>query len=388
MATTALKGSSKGTAPGQYLGYGLQDVRLCHHLLKAPTGSSVSLEFIDDTAIHYPLGEGLLLEQSKSALAGNPVADGSADLWKTFANWASLCIDEGIDVASAKFRLYVCPLKEGGLAQLMHAARTEDQADALLAKITKKVTPANQLKGCNPKITEFLAVGSDICRQIIINFEMVMETDPLEPIREVLRFSVFEESLDDFCAHAIGSAKNQIASLIREGAVPIIDALSFRKQLHAFIRKHGILGLLVPTTEQPGDDTIGEILESAPIFVQQLRKVQMSQEYVVRAVSDFLRSDADRTTWAADGRIVEESLDEFNDTLARRYEIARDEIEDIHASMDDESRGRQIYRKCIAHQAPLEGRSVPSYFIPGSYNMLANSTRVGWHPKYSSFFPG
>jgi len=85
MATTIAKSTSKSTAPGQYLGYGLQDVRLCRHLLKAPPGCTVSLEFIEDTAIHRLDGT-MVLEQSKSALSGNPLADGSVELWKCFAN--------------------------------------------------------------------------------------------------------------------------------------------------------------------------------------------------------------------------------------------------------------------------------------------------------------
>jgi hypothetical protein len=35
---------ARHTAPGQYLGYALQPVRLCYHLLSCPSGASVSLE--------------------------------------------------------------------------------------------------------------------------------------------------------------------------------------------------------------------------------------------------------------------------------------------------------------------------------------------------------
>ncbi|WP_156647835.1 ABC-three component system protein [Methylobacterium sp. Leaf87] len=376
---------SKSTAPGQYLGYGLQDVRLCHHLLKTPPGTSVSLEFVDDTAIHYSDGK-LLLEQSKSALKGNPVSDGSPELWKTFANWSNLCVDRQVSPSTTKFRLYVCPLKDANLAQLMHAATTDAEATALLKKITKKVTAKNSDKGCSPSITEFIGAGKDICCQIILNFELVGDVDPLEPIREILRLAVQDQTLDDFCAHAIGTAKNQIAVLIRAGSSPIIDTTIFRKQLQAFIRKHGILNLLAPTIEIPADAAIKEIVESAPIFVQQLLKIQISHEYLIRAVSDYLRSEADHTTWAAEGRIVEESLYEFNDTLERHFEITRSEIEDLHSASDEVTRGQRVYRKCISHQTSLEGHVVPNYFIPGSFNLLANFGRIGWHPKYSDFF--
>ena len=51
----------KHAAAGPYLGFALQPVRLCYHLLSSPRGSSVSLEYVDDVAVHYADGT-LLLE--------------------------------------------------------------------------------------------------------------------------------------------------------------------------------------------------------------------------------------------------------------------------------------------------------------------------------------
>jgi hypothetical protein len=62
-ATAAL---AKHTAPGQFLGYALQPVRLCYHLLSCPPGSSVSLETVEDVAVHLPSGH-VILGQMKSA---------------------------------------------------------------------------------------------------------------------------------------------------------------------------------------------------------------------------------------------------------------------------------------------------------------------------------
>ncbi len=384
---TAIVTKTKSSAPGQYLGYGLQDVRLCRHLLKAAAGSKVSLEFVEDTAIHRPDGS-LWLEQSKSALTGNPLSDNSVELWKSFANWSSLCVEAEIDPSATAFRLYVCPLKEGTLATLLHEASTEAEAKAVLVTIAKKITPSNKLKGCNPKINDFLAAGEAICVQIIRNFRLISVEDPVESIREILRFSVLEEALDDFCAHAIGMAKNRIASLLRDGEKPVLDAEEFRRDVRDFIRRHGALGLLVPTTGSPTPAEVDAVLATTPMFVQQLLKVQMPTEDVVRAVSDYLRSDADRTLWAADGRIVAESLDALHDTLEAHFRITRGEIEDLLTDKDEETRGRTVYRRCVSHQAPLDGRNVPGYFIPGTFNMLADNVRVGWHPHYADYFPG
>ena len=80
------------TAQGPYLGFALQPVRLCAHLLTCPAGASVSLELLDDVAVHFADGS-VLVEQIKSATRQNPVSDWSDELWKTFANWLDAVAD-------------------------------------------------------------------------------------------------------------------------------------------------------------------------------------------------------------------------------------------------------------------------------------------------------
>src|SRR6185312_349079 len=91
---------AKHAAPGQYLGYALQPVRLCYHLLSCQKGAEVSLEYLDDIAVHS--GGSVLLEQCKSALSHNPISNWADDLWKAFANWIELCRAQ-VDPATARF---------------------------------------------------------------------------------------------------------------------------------------------------------------------------------------------------------------------------------------------------------------------------------------------
>lgn len=60
MSLLELEKPLKTAAAGQYLGYSLQQLRLCHHLLKAPDGDTVSLEYLDDVAVHRSDGTFLL----------------------------------------------------------------------------------------------------------------------------------------------------------------------------------------------------------------------------------------------------------------------------------------------------------------------------------------
>src|SRR5213593_2987396 len=112
--------TNPASAPGVYLGFALQPVRLCYHLLNGKAGDVVSIETDDDIAIK--IGNKVILEQTKSALTQNRVSDLANDLWKTFANWI-VQIDNGqIDPAVTTFRLYVTPVKTGEIVAMLHAA--------------------------------------------------------------------------------------------------------------------------------------------------------------------------------------------------------------------------------------------------------------------------
>lgn len=382
--STAVPAKLKSAAPGQYLGYGMQPIRLCYHLLTAPKGSMVSVELYDDVTIHEPDGS-LVLEQTKSALKGNPTSDRSVELWKTMANWAEQPAE---NLAKAKcFRYYVAPLKSGKLIEEMSAAKQQKDIGALLERIRTPTFQGECGVGIQPFVERFLAAGVEVCSKIIERFELASDSDPVDPIRA--RFTAFipDDTLDQFCAAAIGMAKDDADKLIRAKKPAIVTTKAFRGNWRAFIRKYDFSGLLNPTIEVPPEQQISAVVDIMPIFVRQLSVVEATESVVRTAVSDFLRAHSDKVSWADEGEIVESSLEELDVSLLRHHGLAQDEIADVDQHLDPLARGRQLYRRCIALQTPLEGRALPSYFISGQFNWLADECRLGWHPDHKTMFP-
>lgn len=385
MSLLELEKPLKTSAAGQYLGYSLQQLRLCHHLFRAPDGDAVSLEHLDDVAVHRADGS-LLLEQSKSALAGNPASDKSEELWKAFANWAELCSADTVDPATTDFRLYVTPAKSGGLVNAIHAA-TKAEADQVLAKIKKLVDPAKEEVGCASLVKRFLAVGDAICLQIIERFQLNSESDPVESVRQYVRPGAPPEALEDLTAAAVGMARDRIDKLIREKAPPIQNAITFRTAFRTFASRSNLTNLLTSKAAHPSPETIETLVNLAPTFVRQLQAIEASEDLLVTAVSDFLRSTADKVQWADEGRVLDDSFDDFDAQLVRHHTIVRDEIEDVHAATDEVGRGRTLYRRCTGMVLPLEGHTLPTHFVAGAYNHLADARHLGWHPQYAILFP-
>jgi len=373
---------AKHSAAGQYLGFALQPVRVFYHLLTCPKGAKVSLEFKDDVAIHYADGS-FCLEQTKSALKQNPISDWADALWKAFQNWLTMLTAKEIDPSLTRYRIYVTPLKKGAFAEAMATAQDADTVESVLKTIRTKLGKLKAAPACAAHLQPFLDAPKERQIAIIGRFELeATAADPLDAIRAVLQPAIAEDQVNVLAKSGIGQAKQALDRLIQRGEPAILDADAFRKDFHAFVRQNNLPGLLTSLGEAPSDDLVAGIASTRPTFIRQLELVEASDDDRLRAVSDYLRTSADKADWADRGVIFPGSLDTWDDDLVRRYGMIRGDVTDIHADKPAPVQGRLVYRQCAQHQAPLEGRVVPSHFVHGSYNYLADRCRIGWHANY------
>ena len=379
MANIANK--AKGSAPGQYLGYALQPVRLCYHLLSCQRGSDVSIEYLDDVAVVQSDGR-KILEQTKSALAQNPVSDWSVDLWKTFANWIDNINSGFVDPKYTIFQIYVTPFKSGEWAQRLSNTNFVGDVPKTISDLKTAVACLSRRPNSYKYLKKLFESDEETIATLITNFRLLSDNDPIDPIRNRLNIAMPNELIDMCCAYAIGQAKETADELIRNHQPAVISVDSYQQSVRAFIIKNNLSKLLPSFAPLPTDETIANTLDESPLFVRQLNIVDMPHNLIVRAISNLLQSSADKTHWAEKGLIVGESLVQFDKDLTAQYQLKKLEIDDVNAGDAPEVRGRLLYSRCVSQASKLEGRELPSHFVPGSYNDLANRFKLGWHPNF------
>lgn len=374
----------KHAAAGPYLGFALQPVRLCYYLLSSPSDASVSLEYLDDVAVHYADGT-LLLEQCKSALAHNPISDWSDDLWKTVANWIDAVETQKVDGARTSFQLYVTPSKTGKLSTAMHAAADAKAIEVLVKQVKDKLKKKESSPKCIAHVQKFISAPESL-RVAVVGKASVIATDadPLEPLRKLLRPTIPEALLDVICASAIGQAKEAADKCIRRKVPALVAVAEFQKNFHAFVQQNNMAGYLPTFTAAPSKDAAKALLTSSPVFVRQLQLIEATEEQQLRAASDLMRMSGDKVKWAEQGLVFNDTFEDWEETLLRKHDAAKSEVQDTYSEKTQEAQGRIVYSRCAAMEVPLDSRAVPGHFTHGGFNDLADKRELGWHPGHQT----
>lgn len=374
----------KHAAAGPYLGFALQPVRLCYHLLSSPRDSTVSLEYLDDVAVHYADGT-VLLEQCKSALTHNPISNWSDDLWKTIANWIDALDTHKVAAGKASFQLYVTPSKCGNLSAAIHAAVDANAVEALVKQVKDKLHRRSALPKCIGHIQKFIDAPDAMRLAVIGNTEILaVDADPLEPLRDLLRPTVPEASLDTICASAIGQAKEAADKCIRRKIPALVVVAEFRRSFHAFVQQNNMPGYLPTFTTAPSREAAKALLTDRPVFARQLQLIAASEEQQLRAASDLMRTSGDKSKWADQGLVFEGTLEDWEGTLLRKHDATQSEVRELYSEKTEDAQGRVIYSRCAAMDVPLDGRELPGHFTHGSFNDLADRRKLGWHPNHGT----
>jgi hypothetical protein len=308
--------STTSAAPGQYYGFSIQPTRQCLHLLLAPAGSVVALEVLDDTDVVQPDGE-VIVEQSKSGMVTNPISDWSIDLWKTFANWIDAIEAGHIDLARTRFHLYVVQQKQGEIADLLKFTHSIEYAREAVEKIKKRFKKEKPT-GCEQYLKKFLSYCPDKLFQLIVKFSYDCgDSDPTKPIKDILRNTVAEISLDEVCCTVIGWVKLRSDELIGARKHAGLEKNTFADWLSTYCSKFSYEYLLTYTVPCPERLEVEANITKHPVMMYQLELIEQGQREKLRAMSDFMRSKTGKTRWAEIGFIVESQFEDYVDDLKK-----------------------------------------------------------------------
>lgn len=372
------------------LGYLYQSRYALLLMLKARPDSEMSIERFDDVAFEEA-GEPIELIQTKHHLrTSGSLSDASRDLWTTLRAWSeqmahgSLPPGElfltvvttgiaGTDSAASKLR----PLEsgprdvEGALAILEQVAtESENEAnrsayEALLnlgeEKRRELLSRIRVLDG-SPSIT-------DVREQIIERLTLLTRPQFLGPLVERIEGWWF----DKVVRHLLGGSAEPITYAELHSQISDIQ-----EQFHQDNLPIDFFDAIAPDEE--------ELPQDQRVFVEQLRIVAVQHPRIKMAISDFYRAFEQRSRWIRDDLLFVGELDKYEKRLveewSRLFEVMKEDLGKTPSEEVMTNEGRRLFNVVDQRHIPVRPRVVEPYVMRGSYHILANRLKVGWHPKF------
>ncbi|WP_150620629.1 ABC-three component system protein [Pandoraea horticolens] len=379
-------------ALGQFYGYGIQEARFLHHLLRSRPGDTVALECLDD--VSGGQNGSKFAEQVKSGLAHNPISDRSVDLWKTLANWLN-GRRSGKIPAGTQFVLYVAQPYQGKIAQQLSDSVTRQDAHAAIAAIRKEFWGDAPNFDKRASVPETLAKHVDIVLSarenalvdIIQAFTLEQGIGaPYDEIRqEIACAPVGAENVEQILHQLTGWIRTTVFDRIEKRNPAVVSRDEFHEEYLAVVRKVDRSDTTLPSrATPPTPEAVQAEFLLEQMYLRQLHIIGAEQDVLYDAINTFLMAATDRTEWAKRGYIHRDSLVEYEAALKRAWTAKKMAVKVQMRGKPPEDFGAVLLASCLEASVPLQGKTVSTHFTPGSFHKLANALTIGWHPDFAT----
>jgi hypothetical protein len=348
----------------------------------------ISIEKFDDIAFEKN-GDPVALIQTKHHINGiGNLTDASVDLWKTLGIWAGLVAKN----LETPFRVRFMLLTTGeaptdSAASFLRAReRDEDTAHALLLSTATNSKNAMNKHSCKafrdlPETTRKSLLGAITVLDISANI-----LDVREEICDQLRFAVPREKVDILVERLEGWWFSMVIKAMTgaEAAIPVTAIENKIDELRESFKRDA---LPVDFADKTPPAEVVAALDKRP-FVQQLRLISIGDRRVEFAIRDYYRASEQRSKWAREDLLIDGELEVYERHLVEawepRFEGMKDELEPDCPPTTKINAGQKLYA-WVETEADFPLRTVKERFLcHGSFQILANQSKVGWHPDYSS----
>ncbi|PRS31717.1 hypothetical protein C6W19_21685 [Bacillus sp. RJGP41] len=376
-------------APGQLLGYSLQFPRALYHLLKCSPDESVCIEVLGDVAILNAEG-GVITEEDKSSINGNPITDKSTDLWKTLSNWIKANISGDLNILNSKFILYSNQSGRKGIASKFSSAQNRVEAQAAIDYAK------NKLKGIKSDhdIWEYydfvINKNEKLLIKLVERFEVQIGngTGYDEVHKELLRQHVPKSQIGFISNNLSGWLFQEVIEKIVAREHAIISWKEFDKQFIVQFDRARRRELIDFTLQESyGKEIIKTQIKTRPLYLIQLEEIGLPEDEIIEAVVDYMRADTNREKWIESEIIDIGVAEEFEDKLKSFWKNKSKLILlTKKGELNEKELGQMLLLECKLRQVTIRDMDPPDSTVAGTYHALADELALGWHPNWEEIF--
>lgn len=345
----------------------------------------INIENFDDISFLDNEGTPLELIQSKHKSKPKNLGNASLDLWKTLSIWLKNDLEDVKKDNNLKLYYLVTNSKASSKSAMEYLSaevgkRNLDEALSIL------IETANNSQNVSTQVyrNDFL-LASDKSRKSLLSRIYVLDESPgikdlSKDIQSEFLSTVMDKHRPLVAERIISWWLSKVIVLLSDSqlSIPIKEIeIALQNICYEYHNENlPIDCLLLEPDNSAWDDKI---------FVQQLKFVTEQNERIKDAIRDYYRAYNQRLKWAREDLLVKDELDIYELKLINEWRRFR------NAKIDEYGTSEEAKKKCgiliynwmeLEAKFPIRKYVDEPYVMRGSYHMLAEDQKIGWHPDF------
>lgn len=322
------------------------------------------------------------------------LTDASVDFWKTIRIWSEHINNGLIDLETTIFNLITT--EEIPTSSLLYKFKSNISLDSEILEIIKSLDKISTESSNKTNAKAYLAYQSlsvdnkkSLIKRIRILDNSIGITEINDKIKKELIYSTYPSSLDAFLeilegwwfAKSIDNLTSRIDSISSSELQLKIANISDSFQADN-LPNHFSVQLEIT------DEDVENLKERNFLKQLDLIKINANSRTLKRAISDFRRAFEQRSKWLRLQLLNPDEEEQYDvklyDYWQNIFDIMCDEAEEKNIEEVIEL-GRGFYMEQFAKTCPqikIREKFNEDYLTRGSYQMLSDSKKIGWHPNY------
>ena len=373
-------------ATASMIGY-LYQVRyaLMHLLYEENPSTQISIEKFDDITLETETGNPLEIIQTKCHTERKgDLTDRSTDLWRTIKVWIDSVSKDSTLLENTKFIIITtASIPDNSAANRISSAQFDEAYEIL-----KTVAEEHGNRAHKEYYDAFLEHDESELRTLLSKVKIISGSlniqDLLNAIKNRIRITCRSNHIDLITERIEGWWIQEVIKALVSDDLVIMSQRQLYDKVYVISREYDDDNL--PTDCWNLDPKKEAELEPRErIFLEQLRLLQSGSRTLNLAINDYFRASTQRSIWLRQGLVYANDLDIYEEKLIDAWEHAfaamEDYLSDYGIPDDDEKikAGKALYRKVSDNDLRIRNKCDAPFVMRGTYHILANDLKVGWH---------
>ncbi len=354
--------------------------------LKSDPNIAVAIETLDDVVFEKDGTPTDVIQVKHHISRKANLTDASTDLWKTMRIWVDLYKENVTKEGSI-----LCLMTTESAAQNSAAIhlRIENRDITEAEKILLQTAQTSTNDTNKEAYTKFMGLTPED-RVSLLESVYILDNCPLsEDLQKHLEDALWgfcpRNQLTNFLEYLEGWWITQVVNGLSSSQSKPITSAEFDARLELLREQFKSDSLPIHPDVKAANPDLEPFADW--IFSKQLHLIAVSSSRLTRAAKYFYMASEQRSRWVREDLLINSELEKYDDTLTEEWSILFDQIQDDITDPANEeeliSSGKKVF-EWVEHKAdiPIRKSCTDSFITRGSYQILANQLKVGWHPQF------